>query len=254
MAWETVDPIDWSHPPPYTGQYPLSSMCCTLQFGLGCKSQDLLHWESLDRATFGMPDQRTACAATQGLYVCLIQRCVPHIVCLSICASYSAVYLIQTLCLKTRVTHTGTVCLIHALCALYRHCGPHTALCASYRRCTMHTVPVWGTQGCMRHTASVCLIQAMCASYRPVCLIQDQCAPYSAVCLIQLCVPHPDACASYRRVCLIPALCASYMHCGPQCDAQFVLLLTEGSSTVLQRRLFKWKWDEKGISHRDPAE
>ena len=25
MASETVDPIDWSHPPPYTGQYPLSS-------------------------------------------------------------------------------------------------------------------------------------------------------------------------------------------------------------------------------------
>ena len=25
MASETVDPIDWLHPPPYTGQYPLSS-------------------------------------------------------------------------------------------------------------------------------------------------------------------------------------------------------------------------------------
>ena len=25
MASETVDPIDWSHPPPYTGQYPLSA-------------------------------------------------------------------------------------------------------------------------------------------------------------------------------------------------------------------------------------
>ena len=31
---ETVDPIDWSHPPPYTGQYPLSSTYCTLQCGL----------------------------------------------------------------------------------------------------------------------------------------------------------------------------------------------------------------------------
>ena len=34
MASETVDPIDWSHPPPYTGQYPLSSSYCTLQCGL----------------------------------------------------------------------------------------------------------------------------------------------------------------------------------------------------------------------------
>ena len=31
---ETVDPIDWSHPLPYTGQSPLSSMYCTLQCGL----------------------------------------------------------------------------------------------------------------------------------------------------------------------------------------------------------------------------
>ena len=29
-----VDPIDWSHPPPYTGQYPLSSTYCTVQCGL----------------------------------------------------------------------------------------------------------------------------------------------------------------------------------------------------------------------------
>ena len=34
MASETVDPIDWSHPPPYTGQYPLSSTYCTVQFGM----------------------------------------------------------------------------------------------------------------------------------------------------------------------------------------------------------------------------
>ena len=34
MASETVDPIDWSHPPPYTGQYLLSSMYCTVQCGL----------------------------------------------------------------------------------------------------------------------------------------------------------------------------------------------------------------------------
>ena len=67
MPSETVYPIDWSHPPPYTGQYPLSSTYCTLQCGLGCKSQNLLHWVSHDRATFGMWDQRIACAATQGI-------------------------------------------------------------------------------------------------------------------------------------------------------------------------------------------
>ena len=55
-------------PPPYTRQYHMSSTYCTLQCGLGCKSQDLLHWVSRERATFGMPDQRTACAATQGIY------------------------------------------------------------------------------------------------------------------------------------------------------------------------------------------
>ena len=34
MASETVDPIDWQHPQPYTGQYPLSSTYCTVQCGL----------------------------------------------------------------------------------------------------------------------------------------------------------------------------------------------------------------------------
>ena len=34
MASETVDPINWSHPPPYTGQYSLSSTYCTVQCGL----------------------------------------------------------------------------------------------------------------------------------------------------------------------------------------------------------------------------
>ena len=67
MASENVDPIDWLHPPPYTGQYPLSSTYCTLQCGLGCKSEDSLHWVSCERVTFGTPDQRTACAATQGI-------------------------------------------------------------------------------------------------------------------------------------------------------------------------------------------
>ena len=34
MASETVDPIDWPHPPPYTGHYPLSSTYCTVHCGL----------------------------------------------------------------------------------------------------------------------------------------------------------------------------------------------------------------------------
>ena len=34
IASEMVDPIDWLHPPPYTGQYPLSSTYCTVQRAL----------------------------------------------------------------------------------------------------------------------------------------------------------------------------------------------------------------------------
>ena len=37
MASETVDPINWSHPPPYTGQYPLSSTYYTVQWGANHK-------------------------------------------------------------------------------------------------------------------------------------------------------------------------------------------------------------------------
>ena len=48
---------------------PLSSTYCTLQCGLSCKSQDLLHWVSLERVTFGVPDQHTACAATWGIKI-----------------------------------------------------------------------------------------------------------------------------------------------------------------------------------------
>ena len=47
-------------PPPYTGQYPLSSSIA--QCNAGYKSQGLLHSVSRERATFGMPGQRTACA------------------------------------------------------------------------------------------------------------------------------------------------------------------------------------------------
>ena len=66
MASETVDPIEWLHPQPYTGQYPLSSSYCTLQCGLGCKSQDLLHWVRCERATFGIPDQTNSLCGHSG--------------------------------------------------------------------------------------------------------------------------------------------------------------------------------------------
>ena len=61
MASETVDPIDWSHPPPYTGQSPLSSTYCTLQI---TRLTALSQPRTCD---FRMPDQRTAGATTQGI-------------------------------------------------------------------------------------------------------------------------------------------------------------------------------------------
>ena len=64
MASETVDPIDRSHPPPYTGQCPQSSTFCTLHCGLHItKLAALSQPRTCD---FRMPDQRTAGAATQG--------------------------------------------------------------------------------------------------------------------------------------------------------------------------------------------
>ena len=42
MASETVDPIYWSHPPPYTGQYPLSFTYCTVQCRLQITSLSAL--------------------------------------------------------------------------------------------------------------------------------------------------------------------------------------------------------------------
>ena len=65
MASETVDPIDWSHPPPYTGQYPMSSTYCTLQCGL--QITRLAELSQPRTCDFRMPDQRTAGAATQGI-------------------------------------------------------------------------------------------------------------------------------------------------------------------------------------------
>ena len=65
MASETVDPIDWSYPPLYTEQYPLSSTYCTLQCGLQItRLAALSQPRTFD---FRMPDQRTAGAATQGM-------------------------------------------------------------------------------------------------------------------------------------------------------------------------------------------
>ena len=65
MASETVDPIDWSYPPPYTGQYPLSSTYCTLQCGLQITT--LASLSQPRTCDIRMPDQRTAGAATQGI-------------------------------------------------------------------------------------------------------------------------------------------------------------------------------------------
>ena len=65
MASETVDPIDWSHPPPYTEQYRLSSTYCTLQCGL--QITRLVALSQPWMCDFRMPDQRTAGAATQGI-------------------------------------------------------------------------------------------------------------------------------------------------------------------------------------------
>ena len=61
MASETVDPIDWSHPPPYKGQYPWAPRIA--HCNASCKSQDLLHWVNRERATFIMP-MLHACART----------------------------------------------------------------------------------------------------------------------------------------------------------------------------------------------
>ena len=64
-ASETVDPIDWSHPPPYTGQYPMSSTYCTLQCGL--QITRLAALSQPRTCDFRMPDQCTAGTATQGI-------------------------------------------------------------------------------------------------------------------------------------------------------------------------------------------
>ena len=65
MASEAVDPIDWLHLLPYTGQFPLSSTYCTVQCGLQITR---LTATSEDRSN-ARPAQRTACAETQGMKI-----------------------------------------------------------------------------------------------------------------------------------------------------------------------------------------
>ena len=67
MASETVDPIDWSHPPP---SWAVPTELHVLHgVNAAYKSQVLLHQLGLEQAYTGMPDQRTNCAATHGKYL-----------------------------------------------------------------------------------------------------------------------------------------------------------------------------------------
>ena len=65
MTSETVDPIDWSHPPPSWAVPP--EVHVLHSDNEAYKSQDLLHQPGLERVSTGMGDQRTTCAATQGI-------------------------------------------------------------------------------------------------------------------------------------------------------------------------------------------
>ena len=67
MASETVDPIDWLHPPPSWAVPPEFHVLHGVN--VGYKSQDLLQQPRGEHASWGMPGQRTACAATQGINV-----------------------------------------------------------------------------------------------------------------------------------------------------------------------------------------
>ena len=69
MASKTVDPIDWSHPPPYTGWYPLSSMYCTAM-RTGLQIRRLAALSQPRTCDLRSVDQRTACAATLGMNGC----------------------------------------------------------------------------------------------------------------------------------------------------------------------------------------
>ena len=66
MASETVDTIDWSHPTPSWAVPPELHVLHGVTAAY--KSQDLLHQPGLEHASTGMPDQRTTCAATEGIH------------------------------------------------------------------------------------------------------------------------------------------------------------------------------------------
>ena len=66
MASDTVDPVDWSHPPPSWAVPPALQVLHGVNAAY--KSQDLLHQLELEQASTGLPDQRTTCAATQGYF------------------------------------------------------------------------------------------------------------------------------------------------------------------------------------------
>ena len=65
MASETVDPIDWSYSSPSCAVAP--ELHVLHGVNAAYKSQDLLQQSGLEHASTGMPDQRTACVATQGI-------------------------------------------------------------------------------------------------------------------------------------------------------------------------------------------
>ena len=57
MASDTVDPIDWSHPPPSWAIPP--ELHVLHGVNAAYKSQDLVNQPGLEHASTGMPDQRT---------------------------------------------------------------------------------------------------------------------------------------------------------------------------------------------------
>ena len=66
MASETVDKIDWLLLPALHRAVP-PELQILHDASAGYESQDLLQRVRREHATFGMPSQRTACAATQGI-------------------------------------------------------------------------------------------------------------------------------------------------------------------------------------------
>ena len=76
MASETVDSIDWCHPPPSWVVPPERHVMALLAAALcaAYKSQDLLHQPGLERSSTGMPDQSITCAATQGMVTGMSQQ------------------------------------------------------------------------------------------------------------------------------------------------------------------------------------